>query len=76
MQTDMSAIFIKKTEKRQISPPATATRWEVLFMSDEVKTEKEQQECKIRCAQFLLDMIEKYGAEVKAETEERTSEKS
>lgn len=33
-------------------------------MNQSVKNEKFEQEAKKRCAQFLLDMFQKYGAEV------------
>ena len=39
-------------------------------MVDGNGTSKQQQENKIRCSQFLLDMIEKYGAAILDEIEE------
>ncbi len=34
-------------------------------MAEVIRNEKHEQEAKVRCAQFLLDMFQKYGAEVK-----------
>lgn len=36
-------------------------------MSDEEVVKKRQMEDKIRCAKFLLEMINKYGASIKEE---------
>lgn len=35
-----------------------------------------QWECKTRCARYLLDMIEKYGAEILEEHEKEMKEKN
>ncbi len=39
-------------------------------MSDDARTAKMQQEDKIRCARFLLEMIEKYGSAVNEDIKE------
>lgn len=35
-----------------------------------------QRDCKLRCARYLLDMIEKYGAEILEEQEKEKKEKN
>lgn len=40
-------------------------------MEEKVRSPKEEHDAKIRCAQFLLDMLQKYGAEI---AEEKKSE--
>lgn len=40
-------------------------------MADETKTIRQQQEAKTRCAQFILEMIEKYGADIQDEVQPR-----
>ena len=42
-------------------------------MTDEERKKKTEQEEKMRCAEFILQMIVKYGAEVKAKRTEKTS---
>lgn len=33
-------------------------------MAEVIRNEKFEQEAKVRCAQFLLDMFQKYGTEI------------
>ena len=40
-------------------------------MAEVIRNEKFEQEAKKRCAQFLLDMFQKYGAEVFEENKNR-----
>ena len=43
-------------------------------MTDEERKQKEEQADKMRCAWFILQMIEKYGAEVMAKRQQKSSE--
>ena len=42
-------------------------------MSESYRDTKQEKEDKIRCAAFLLQMIEKYGAEIMEEAEQNSS---
>ena len=42
----------------------------------EIPMTKEQYDNKLRCARFLLDMIEKYGAEILEEAREEEAKKA
>ena len=42
----------------------------------EIPMTKEQYDNKLRCARFLLDMIEKYGAEILEEAREEEEKKT
>lgn len=44
-------------------------------MTEEEKKIKLQQDDKMRCARFLLQMFQKYGAEVKAKHKEKSEDK-
>lgn len=63
----MSVIFTKKTDK---TSDFTSSRGYpvggVFFMAERVRDPKREQEDKIRCANYLLQMFEKYGAKILA----------
>lgn len=44
-------------------------------MPDEKRNEKAEQDAKVRCAQFLLDMYEKYGAEILKDNKKKDDDK-
>lgn len=73
--------FIKKIEEffRNLSDFRTSHGYLVggVFMPEEHALTKEQKENKIRCAQFLFDMFQKYIAEIQEEqkTEQKTEKK-
>lgn len=57
-------IFIKKIKivRFHLLPRLPGRR--CFFMAEVIRNEKFEQEAKVRCAKFLLDMFQKYGTEI------------